>query len=180
MSITITLSEQNESNNKIKKEEEKEKEKEKIPVYLKKLEDNLDHFAKIIELQQQSLNELNKNFQWIDKTARKLIDKQKVQYQKSKTPRKCGFAKEVRVSEDLCQFMGLEKGSLIPRTQVTKYLMNYIKTNQLVNPANKKQVVPDEALWRILGDDARQSPAGTLTHFTLQKYMNKHFLGLGG
>lgn len=173
MSITISLSE----NERKYKDKEKEKEKDKIPVYLKKLEDNLTMFAKTIELQQQSLNELQKNFQWIDKTARKIIDKQKAQYQKPKTPRKCGFAKEARVSDDLCVFMNLEKGSKIPRTQVTKYLMDYIKTNELVNPANKKQVVPDEALWRILGEEARNSPAGTLTHFTLQKYMNRHFIG---
>jgi len=162
------------------KEPDKEKEKENIPVYLKKLEDNLTSFAKYMEIQQQSLNELYKQFKFIDKNARKIIEKQKALYQKNKNPRKCGFAKDANISEDLCRFIGVEPGSKVPRTQVTKILMNYIEQHKLVNPSNKKQVVPDEALWRILGDEARQSPPENLTHFTLQKYMNKHFSKIDG
>lgn len=183
--LTIELVNTQETSNKIKmnkqhKKKEKEsendliKDKDKIPVYIKKLEDNLTSFAKCMEIQQQSLNDLYKQFQYIDKNARKIIEKQKALYQKNKNPRKCGFAKEVGISDDLCRFMGVEIGSKIPRTEVTQFLMDYIKTNQLVNPVNKKQVVPDESLWRILGDDARTIPEN-LTHFTLQKYMTRHF-----
>jgi chromatin remodeling complex protein RSC6 len=173
--LTIELYDSEITNIKKITEKKMEKEKEeKIPVYIKKLEENLILFEKNMELQQHSFNELHKQFLLIQKNTRKIIDKHKSQYQKNKNPRKCGFAKEGYISEDLCNFMGLEIGSKIPRTQVTKFLMEYIKTHELVNPANKKQVVPDEPLWLILGDEARTTP-DKITHFTLQKYMNRHF-----
>lgn len=146
----------------------------KIPAYLIRLEETLEQMGAKIEEQQNSLDEMRKQFQYVNKTARRLIDKQKMEYNRPAMPRKCGFAKETSISDELCDFIQVERGTKVPRTKITKYLMEYIKTNNLVNPENKKQVVPDEKLWKILGDEARQTP-DTLTHFTIQKYMNRHF-----
>jgi chromatin remodeling complex protein RSC6 len=49
----------------------------------------------------------------------------------------------------------------------------YIKEQGLENPENKQIIVPDEKLWKILGDEAREEK---ITHFTIQKYLNKHFV----
>jgi chromatin remodeling complex protein RSC6 len=93
---------------------------------------------------------------------------------KQKKPRKkSGFALPVTISDELCDFMGCEKGSKRARTQVTQFLMTYISENNLKNPENKKFLIPDERLQRLLGDESKTTE---LTHFTIQKFMNKHFL----
>ena len=92
---------------------------------------------------------------------------------KSKGNRKpSGFAKSSKISEHLCDFMNKPAGSEVARTEVTKYIINYIKENNLQRPENKKFINPDQSLKSLLevpeGDD--------LSYFNLQKYMNRHFI----
>jgi len=70
--------------------------------------------------------------------------------------------------------MNMPTETLISRTEVTKYIMRYIKDKGLENPSNRRQIWPDEALWNVLGENARNEQC--LTHFNLQKYMNVHYL----
>jgi chromatin remodeling complex protein RSC6 len=83
-----------------------------------------------------------------------------------------GFAKSSKISEGLCTFMNKPAGSEVARTEVTKYVINYIKEHNLQRPENKKFINPDEHLKTLLevpeGDD--------LSYFNIQKYMNKHFV----
>jgi chromatin remodeling complex protein RSC6 len=51
--------------------------------------------------------------------------------------------------------------------------MTYISENNLQNPEKKSIIIPNEPLLRILGDEVKDV---LLTHFTIQKYINKHFL----
>ena len=93
---------------------------------------------------------------------------------KPKKPRKkSGFALPVTLSDALCEFMECEKGTKRARTQITKYLNLYIDENNLKNPENKRIIVPDTKLRKLLGDEIE---GVELTYFTIQKYMNKHFV----
>jgi len=85
----------------------------------------------------------------------------------------CGFAIPSQVTDDMCEFMGVENGTPISRIQITQQINKYIKENNLENPENKQNILPDEKLWKILGEDARSA---NITHFTLQKHLNKHFV----
>ena len=83
-----------------------------------------------------------------------------------------GFAKSSKISESLCVFMNKPVGSEVARTEVTKYIINYIKENNLQRPENKKFINPDDHLKSLL-----EVPEGDeLSYFNLQKYMNKHFV----
>jgi len=67
--------------------------------------------------------------------------------------------------------MNIEKGEMCARTDVTKFLIKYIKDNNLQNESDKRIIEPDDKLHSLL-----QVPDGDiLTYFTLQKYMNRHF-----
>jgi chromatin remodeling complex protein RSC6 len=85
-----------------------------------------------------------------------------------------GFNIPTAISTQLCDFLGLEHGTLIPRTQVTKLVNAYILEHNLKNADNKKFIVPDQKLSQLLnmGSD-NQEP---LTYFNLQKYMKVHYL----
>jgi chromatin remodeling complex protein RSC6 len=84
-----------------------------------------------------------------------------------------GFAVPNLVSEELCLFMKVDPGTLVSRTNVTKKLTDYIRENKLQNPENKRQIIPDAVLSSLLGEMAKDA---YLTHFTMQKYMNHHFI----
>ena len=82
-----------------------------------------------------------------------------------------GFAKPAVISKELCTFLGKPKGTEMARTEVTKYLTNYIKEHNLQDAENKRRILPDKKLSSLLNvpkDD-------TLTYFNLQKYMKVHF-----
>ena len=86
-----------------------------------------------------------------------------------------GFAKPTKVSKELCTFMDKPDGTEIARTEVTKTLINYIKTHNLLEEGetSKKKIVPDEKLKLLLGLNIDENV--DLTYFNIQKYMNKHF-----
>ena len=122
-----------------------------------------------------SLSNLNSHMKLLEKDIKKELRQMKKSSSKckEKTPRKpSGFAKPSDVSEELCQFMGKNIGTQIARTEVTQYLIQYIKKNELQFKENKKIIVPDEALKSLLGIDNNTE----VTYFNLQGLMNKHFI----
>lgn len=84
-----------------------------------------------------------------------------------------GFASPTKVSDALCDFMGKEKGSLISRTEMSKYLFSYIREHKLQAPNRPSIILPDDALATLLGEEAMLVE---LTHFSIQKYLTPHFL----
>ena len=95
---------------------------------------------------------------------RKLTDEEK----KKRAP--SGFAKPTQISEELCKFLGKKKGTEMARTEVTKHLTTYIKDNKLQDESNKRKILPDKALAKLLGVTAKDE----VTYFNLQKYMKIH------
>jgi hypothetical protein len=59
------------------------------------------------------------------------------------------------------------------RIDVTKFLCNYIKDNNLYNPENRREIRPDERLIKLLKYDPVIE--NTLTYFFLQEKMNHLF-----
>ena len=82
-----------------------------------------------------------------------------------------GFAKPALISTQLCSFLGKPEGTEMARTEVTKYLTQYIKKHNLQDEANRRKILPDQPLQQLLnvgkGDE--------VTYFNLQKYMKVHF-----
>ena len=148
---------------------------EKLPININKLVTKIETIKNKMIDQKKNMEEITNEVKSFEKSLLKLVKK----FTKPEKPsnkdgkKKCGFAVPVKVSDDLCEFMGQPKGSLIARTEVTKYINIYIKEHDLKNAEKKKYIVPNDALWKILGEEARGQE---LTHFTIQKYMNKHFL----
>jgi chromatin remodeling complex protein RSC6 len=145
-----------------------------LPLNLTKLIAKFDIIRDKISDQKNSLDDITKDMKTFEKLIKKFVSKYIKKETKPKKPRKkSGFALPVSISDDLCEFMELEKGSKVARTQVTQYLSSYIKDNNLINPENKKIIVPDAKLTKLLGDDISDIE---LTYFNIQTFMNKHFL----
>lgn len=141
---------------------------EKMVTSLAELNAQMSEMRDVFSLLEKKTKKLNHVIEMVIKKE------QKTTSNKSKRDRKpCGFAVSAKVTPEMCEFMGRDDGTLISRIEITKYLNLYIKEKGLENPENKQIIVPDEKLWKILGDEAREEK---ITHFTIQKYLNKHFV----
>ena len=101
----------------------------------------------------------------------------RVMKQKQKTNRKnntnSGFLKPVKISSDMAKFTGWKPEDLKSRVEVTKYLCNYIRENNLQNPEDRRQIIADKKLTKLLGYKEGDEP---LTYYRIQTYMKKHFI----
>ena len=117
---------------------------------------------------QQNIKQLEKNVKKQSKGLKREVTKSKNKGNRQPS----GFAKPSKVTKELCEFMNKTEGSEIARTEVTRALVAYIKENKLENTTNSKIISPDEKLKSLLG----LNDSDELTYFTIQKYMNKHFI----
>ena len=82
-----------------------------------------------------------------------------------------GFAKPALISNALCNFLGKANGTEMARTEVTKHLTEYIKTNELQDKENRRKIIPDKKLQSLLNIPNNE----VLTYFNLQTFMKVHF-----
>jgi chromatin remodeling complex protein RSC6 len=60
------------------------------------------------------------------------------------------FMKALTPSPELAAIVGSQP---LPRTEVTKRVWDYIKARNLQNPANKRNILCDDALKAVMGKD---------------------------
>jgi chromatin remodeling complex protein RSC6 len=145
-----------------------------LPVNLTKIIAKFDIIRDKISEQKNSLDDINKDIKTFEKLIKKFVSKYiKKETKPKKQRKKSGFALPGTISDELCEFMGIEKGSKVSRPQATQFLTNYIQNNNVTNPEKKNIIIPDEKLTKLLGDDIKDIE---LTYFNIQIFMNKHFL----
>jgi len=83
-----------------------------------------------------------------------------------------GFAVPTKISDALCEFMQKPKGSTAARTEVTQYIIKYIKDNDLQWNENRKIIKPNNLLKNLLNVKKNEE----VTYFNIQRFMNKHFI----
>lgn len=102
------------------------------------------------------------------KTAQKTNAKRK---RKSGNRAPSGFVKPTRISDELAKFLEKPVGTEMARTDVTREINNYIRSNNLQDKENGRKINPDSKLSTLL----KLKKSDELTYFNLQKYMSPHF-----
>jgi hypothetical protein len=101
---------------------------------------------------------------------KKIIDKvQKKKEKAKKSP--SGFAKPCKISDELCEFIGIAKGTEQSRTDITRFINSYVKQHNLNNPQNRREFFPDKKLKAILNVKDGEK----VTYFVLQRLIAHHF-----
>ena len=103
------------------------------------------------------------------KTAQKSASKKK---KATGNRRPSGFIKPTKISNELAQFLGKESGTEMARTDVSREINAYIKTNKLQDPQNGRKINADSKLSGLL----KLGKGEELTYFNLQKYLKPLFL----
>jgi len=76
------------------------------------------------------------------------------------------FTRPIKISEELQMFLNKDEAS---RSEVVKKLWEYIKANDLQNPADKREIICDEKLTSLLGEER-------VTSFSLNKLIQHHYI----
>ena len=79
-------------------------------------------------------------------------------------PKTGGIHAPVQPSPELGAIVGNDR---LPRSQVISKVWDYIKSNNLQNPANKREILADAALQKVFGRDK-------VTMFEMNKYIAQH------
>jgi chromatin remodeling complex protein RSC6 len=120
---------------------------------------------------QSDLRKLHKATLRHIKDLNKKNKRKKVSPEDKKKRAPSGFAKPTVISDELCDFLGMTHGTEMARTEVTKQLTKYIKSNELQDESNRRRIIPDKKLKKLLNVGEGQE----VTYFNLQKYMKVHF-----
>ena len=123
------------------------------------------------------IRELSKKLTAVDKRYAKERKQMERLQKKKKSPggsgmkHQSGIAKPGFISPELCDFLGVSKGTEMARTEVIKYVNKYIKEQKLQDQNNKKVIVPDAKLQTLLQSNSTDE----ITYFNLQTYMKPHY-----
>lgn len=116
----------------------------------------------------KSLNSIKKP---IDKLARSKPPRKQINIDGNRN----GFLKPVLISDDLAGFLKCETGSMKSRVEVTRAICEYIETNKLQNPKNRREIVVDPTLQHLLSYDPA-SETVPLTYYMIQSRIQRHFV----
>jgi len=84
-------------------------------------------------------------------------------------PKPCIFTKPVKISAELCSFLGQPKDTEVSRSAVTKGVMAYARSKSLMD---KQTIKADAALRKLL----TLNEGDSLTILNLQKYLRRHYV----
>lgn len=84
-----------------------------------------------------------------------------------------GIAKPSKISGELAAFLKVDPNAELARTDVIRQIAGYIKSNNLENPSNRREIIPDKDLSGLLG--LEKGHTEKITYFNLQRWMRPHF-----
>jgi upstream activation factor subunit UAF30 len=79
--------------------------------------------------------------------------------------------KPTKISDELANFLEKPLGSEMARTDVTREINKYIRSQNLQDKDNGRKINPDAKLQTLL----KIKTTDELTYFNLQRYMSPHF-----
>jgi chromatin remodeling complex protein RSC6 len=82
----------------------------------------------------------------------------------------CIFTTPVKISEELCSFLALPKASEVSRSAVTKAVMAYARSHNLMEKQTIKADAPLRKLLSLKDSDPQ------LTILNLQTYLSRHYV----
>ena len=90
---------------------------------------------------------------------------------KTKGTRKpSGIAVPEAISTEVADFLEVPHDTKLSRIQVTSKIFDYVKSNNLQNPASRKEIIPDAKLGALLLNGDK-----TVFFFNIQTFLKRHF-----
>lgn len=133
---------------------------------MKNLQEKIGAVNALFKEIQTGLKSVSRDYEKLKKVVEKI---QKKRENARKSP--SGFAKPNKISNELCDFIGVPHGTEKSRTDITRAINSYVKEHNLNNPANRRVIIPDAKLKAILNLKEGEE----VTFFILQRLISHHF-----
>jgi len=82
------------------------------------------------------------------------------------------FLTPTKISDELADFLGKEKGTMMARSEVTREINKYIRVNDLQDKENKRNINPDDKLSTLF----KLNDGDEVTYFNIQRHIAPHFI----
>ena len=162
-----------------KQESSAASEPEVVDTQVNELADKFTEFLGKIQNLATQMSSLKSEFRSLEKMAMREMKAAKKASQKKKRKSNnrapSGFVKPTLISSELSSFLGKPAGSEMARTEVTREINKYIRSNDLQDKENGRRINPDDKLRSLL----KLKKSDELTYFNLQRYMSPHFAKQG-
>jgi len=137
------------------------------------LNDDIAELLKTYQARVALDNSIKASIKAIEKKVAKMTKLMEKSTKKRKTNanKVSGFEKPTAISDELAKFVGEPIGTMLARTAVSKKIHEYVKSNNLQNPNNRRIITPDAKLKKLLKTTGNEE----LSYFNLQKYLKVHF-----
>ena len=132
------------------------------------LTSTLTELLKQVKSVQNDMKVIQKQYNKVSKEHEKMLKKKR----NSKNNKPSGFAIPSSLSDEMLDFLGLEKGIKVPRNEVLKLINKYIVENELRQEEDKRNILPDKKLKKLLNVKKNDK----VTYFNLQSYLKPHFI----
>lgn len=169
-------------------EDDEESSKKRVPPSRESILQSFEDIILSIESEIESLREgdnktkgvkflrtLNKRLKILKNHSSRIIKHKKTTVRKTTSNNNSGFLKPVQISKEMAKFTGWDCDQLRSRVDVTKFLCNYIKENSLQNPTDRRQILADAKLTKLLKYDVKKE-GEPLTYFRVQTCLKNHFV----
>lgn len=136
---------------------------------LKTVSDLQEQFAALKQSLSTAANALKTLEKQAGRVVKKADRKKKRKVVEGAEPKACIFTKPVKISAELCSFLGKPKDTEVSRSAVTKGVMAYAKAHNLMD---KQTIKADAAMRKLL----TLSETDVLTILNLQKFLRRHYV----
>ena len=127
--------------------------------------------ASVLKELQEHIITLEQKMVKLEKAVRK-IKKDMIPESERKVRAPSGFAKPTYLSPTLCEFLEIAENEQLPRTEVTKRVLTYVKEKDLQNKVERRVIDMDDKLRKLL----QPSQDEQVTYFTIQKLLKVHYV----
>lgn len=131
---------------------------------LDRLEGKINGIVSLVKETVAELRVLKKEYDRLKKTVEK-TERKRANARSNPN----GFAKPVPITDELCTFLSLPKGSELSRTDITRQINAYIRQHNLNKPENKRFIIPDDKLRKLFHLAAGEE----ISYFSIQKHITK-------
>jgi chromatin remodeling complex protein RSC6 len=141
---------------------------------LKSLTSEMKGLQKLYKKKCKDFDKLNEKYNKLlqereDNKKKEKENKKKERSNKGKTAIETEFTKPKKVSSKLSAFLGFNEGDTISLVNVNRKVVDYVKDNQLQCEDNRKNIILDDKLKELFGDDCE------INFSNLNGELEKHF-----
>lgn len=143
------------------------------------LHENAQQNASFLKQVTGKMKEVEKDVTKLRKTSEKKGDHKKAKGERKNTEN--GFIKPAKMSDALCEFLGVPHGSEMPRTTVNSRISQYVKENRLDYDDNLPRDKQDRRTFRLdtklskIFNTSLLPPDQKVGYFNMAKLINHNF-----